>query len=126
MKLILDSGALIALERGDRGVWKRFKDFRHKERAVVTHGGVIGQVWRGQGPRQALLATALRSVEVFPLDDVLGRAAGELLDRAKRKDVIDAALVLLASEGDLIVTSDPDDIGALARVAGRVVDLIEV
>jgi hypothetical protein len=39
--------------------------------------------------------------------------------------VIDAALVLLASDGDAIVTSDAGDLVTLARVAGRIVDLIE-
>jgi hypothetical protein len=34
---------------------------------------------------------------VRPLDEALGRAAGELLALARRHDVIDAALVLLAS-----------------------------
>jgi len=46
------------------------------------------------------------------------------LATAKRHDVIDAALVLLASDGDHIVTSDPDDIEPLARASGRHVDLI--
>ena len=44
-----------------------------------------------------------------PLDESLGRAAGALLGATKQSDVIDAALVLLAHDGDRIVTSDPDD-----------------
>ncbi len=69
--------------------------------------GVAGQVWRG-GPRQARLAQALDGVDVQPLDDDLGRAAGVLLGRARQSDVIDAAVVLLANDGDEIVTSDSD------------------
>ena len=65
------------------------------------------------------------AIAVRPLDEVLGKRAGQLLARAKKIDVIDAALVLLASDGDTIVTSDAGDLGALARAAGRLVDLIE-
>lgn len=54
----------------------------------------------------------------------MGRAAGELLAAAKQRDFIDAALVLLAGDGDLIVTSDPDDLERLAEVCGRHVEVI--
>jgi hypothetical protein len=71
-----------------------------------------------------LLAKALAGIDVRPLDDGLGRAAGELLARAGRRDVIDAALVLLAADGDHVVTSDPDDLEPLVRASGRHVELI--
>ena len=126
MTLVLDSGALIALERHDREMWRRMKAAHLAGRVPLSHGGVIGQAWRGRGPRQALLALALAGIDVRPLDEALGCAAGELLPKAKRADVIDAALVLLASDGDEIVTSDPDDIEALAFVSRRHVELIRV
>jgi hypothetical protein len=67
---------------------------------------------------------ALGAIDVRPLDENLGRAAGELLAIAKRRDVIDSALVRLASDGDHIVTSDPDDIEPLARASGLHVEII--
>ena len=124
MTLILDSGALIALDRNDRAMWRRLKAAQLAGDEAVSHGGVIGQAWRGGGPRQTLLASALGGIEVRPLDEALGRAAGKLLAITKRRDVIDAALVLLAADGDFIVTSDPDDIEPLARVSGRHVEII--
>lgn len=124
MKLVLDSGALIALDRNDRAMWRRFKSALIAGSVPVSHGGVVGQAWRARGPRQALLAKALAGVKVHALDDRAGRAAGELLARAGQKDVIDAALVLLADDGDHIVTSDPDDIESLAAESGRDVELI--
>jgi hypothetical protein len=126
MRLVLDSGALIALERNDRAMWRRLKLALVAEQVPLSHGGIVGQAWRGRGPRQALLAKALDGVEIRPLDRALGRDAGELLARAGRSDVVDAALVLLADDGDQIVTSDPDDIEPLAQAAGRHVDLIRV
>lgn len=124
MKLVLDTGALIALERGDRAMWVRLKAAQLSGSVPVSHGGVVGQAWRAGGPRQALLAKALRGVLVRPLDDAAGRAAGELLSLVGQNDVIDAALVLLSEDGDQIVTSDPRDIEPLAISAGRYVDLV--
>jgi hypothetical protein len=126
MRLIFDNGALIALERNDRAMWRRLKLALVAEEVPLSHGGIVGQAWRGRGPRQALLAKALDGMEIRPLDRALGRAAGELLASAGRSDVVDAALVLLADDGDQIVTSDPHDIEPLARAACRHVDLIRV
>jgi hypothetical protein len=124
LKLVLDSGALVALERNDRAMWRRFKAALLAEEIPVSHGGVVGQVWRGRGPRQALLAKALASIEIRALDEALGRAAGELLARSASHDVIDAALVLLAEDGDQIVSSDRDDLEPLAAAASRDVELV--
>lgn len=124
MRLVLDSGALVALERNDRAMWRRLKSALLRGSVPVTHGGVVGQTWRGEGPRQALLSRALAGIEVRPLDEALGRAAGELLGRAGGTDVVDAALVLLAEDDDLIVTSDPVDLEHLAAASGRHVELV--
>lgn len=126
MRVVLGAGALLALERGDREMWAVLNDERLAGRAPVTHGGVIGQVWRGGTGRQARLAIALPGVDIRPLDDDLGRRAGVLLGLARQADVIDAALVLLAHDGDEVFTSDPADLRALARAAGVHVDLIPV
>ena len=126
MRLILDNGALIALERNDRAMWRRLKLALVAEQVPLSHGGIVGQAWRGRGPRQALLAKALDGMEIRPLDRALGRAAGELLALAGRSDVVDAALVLLAEDGDQIVTSDLRDLEPLAVAARRHVDLIHV
>ena len=123
MTVVLDSGALIALERNVRSMWVRLKATRSAGEVPITHGGVLGQVWRGD-PRQARLARALGGIDVKPLDARLGRASGVLLGAAGRADVIDAALVLLASDGDEIVTSDPDDLVLLADVADKDVEII--
>jgi hypothetical protein len=120
---ILDAGALIGLERNDRSMWVRLKSLSNSGEVPVTHGGVVGQVWRGE-PRQARLATALNGIDVRPLDERLGRLAGELLAAAGLSDVIDAALVVLAMDGDDIITLDSNDLDVLATAAGRHVELI--
>lgn len=123
MTTILDAGALIALDRNDRSMWVRLKGMHLAGERPVTHGGVVGQVWRA-GARQARLATALAGMDVRHLDERLGRAAGELLASTRMFDVVDAALVALAADGDEIITLDSDDLGQLAAAAALHVELI--
>lgn len=125
MTLVLDNGALIALERNDRAMWRRLKAALAAREVPITHGGIVGQAWRG-GARQALLAKALAALDVQSIDDRLGRRVGELLAATGESDVIDAALVLLAADGDHILTSDPEDLELLAAAAGRHVDITRV
>lgn len=126
MSLLLDTGALISLERNDPDTWAFFRHARGTGRTLLTHGGVVAQVWRGGVGRQARLATALRGTRVAPLDDDLGRSAGMLLARSGLQDAIDAALIALCNHGDEILTSDPDDLAALAEAARLDVDVIPV
>jgi hypothetical protein len=126
VSLVLDSGALIALDKNDRAMWRRLKGALLAAEPPRSHGGVVGQVWRGRGSRQARLSEALAAIEVVPLDETLGRAAGALLGRTRQHDVIDAALVLLAADGDDLLTSDPDDLEPLARALGRHIEIIAV
>ena len=123
MSLVLDSGALVALERNERQMWIRLKAAHVDGVLPLTHAGVLGQVWRG-GPRQARLSQALGGVDIRPLDEPLGRAAGQLLGVAELADVIDAGVVLLAADGDEIVTADHVDREKLAAASGRHVELI--
>ncbi len=123
MTVVLDSGALIALDRDERAMWIRLKAAQIIGEVPVTHAGVVAQVWRGN-PRQARLSRALKGIDVRPVDDRLGRAAGALLGAAGTSDVIDAAVVLLANDGDDIITSDADDIARLASTMDLHVELL--
>ena len=126
MSLILDAGALVAIERADRELVALIKRELSAGRVPVTHGGVVGQVWRGGTGRQAGLARFLPAIDVSALDDDLGRRAGVLLGRARMSDVVDAALVLLAVDGDSVLTSDADDIERLAAATGLHIDIVPV
>lgn len=123
MTLVLDSAALISLDRNERAMWVRLKACELAGEPPLTHGGVVGQVWRG-GPRQARLAQAMAGIDVRPLDDELGRSAGVLLGRVGETDVIDAAVVLLAHDGDDIVTSDRVELEPMVVATGRHVELV--
>jgi hypothetical protein len=124
--LVMDAGAFVAVERGDRDVVALVKRERLAGLAPVTNGGVVAQVWRGGHGRQAPVAQLLAGVEVVSIDNGLGRRAGMLLARAGRADAIDAAVVCLAADGDDILTSDPGDLRVLAEAADIHVELIPV
>ena len=126
MTCVLDAGAFLAVERADRETMALLKSELVAGRVPVTHGGVVGQVWRGGSGKQSNVARLLRATGVTPLDDELGRRVGLLLSRAKMADVIAAAVVLLARDGDTILTSDTRDLRALAVAAGVEVDLVQV
>ena len=125
MTAIIDAGALIAIESGDRLFAARLKACREEGAPAATHGGVVAQVWRGD-QRQQLLAIALNAVEVVPLDRSLGRTAGALLAMSGMSDAIDAALVAIMHDGDVVYTSDPDDIVTLLEAAGIDADVVPV
>lgn len=126
MRLVLDAGALVAVERGDRELAALLKRELLAGRTPLTHGGVVAQVWRGGSGRQARLARLLPGVDVVPLDGVLGRRAGVLLGRARSTDAIDAAVIAIAGDGDIVLTSDPDDLRSLAAAAAMHIDIVQV
>ncbi|MSQ03018.1 MAG: hypothetical protein EXR71_14210 [Myxococcales bacterium] len=126
MSLVLDAGALVAIARSDRSVVALVKRELLAGRTPITHGGVVGQVWRSGSGHQANLARLLRGVEVRALDGALGRRAGELLGLTGKTDVIDAAVALLAQDGDTIITSDPGDVAALVAATGTHADIVPV
>jgi hypothetical protein len=112
---VLDAGALIALERGDRRLQVLFRGSFKGQLKFCVPTGVLAQVWR-DGVRQPLLARFLKlpAVKVLPLSEAHAKAAGALCGRSGTDDVIDASVVVCAQErGCPVVTSDPKDLRAL-------------
>ena len=115
MSLVLDAGALIAVERGDRATAAVIEVARQQQRRVIVPAGVVGQVWRGSA-RQARLSRLLnaRDVVVEPLTDIGARAAGVLCGSEGGADVIDASVVLTARRYQAtVISSDRADLRVL-------------
>ncbi|MDR1186335.1 MAG: hypothetical protein LBK95_02580 [Bifidobacteriaceae bacterium] len=111
----LDTGALLALERGDPRVRALLERALAHGMVVDVPAGVVAQAWRG-GPRQARVARLLSdpAVRVPPLDDLTARAVGLLCGRTGHSDVVDVHVALHAREhGHLVVTSDPNDLRSI-------------
>ena len=114
---MLDTGGLIAFDRGDRDVAALVEATRRRRERIVTSSGCVAQAWRGGGTRQALLARLLRGVDEQALSADMSRSIGEICGAAGVADVIDAHVALLARDPDLVVTSDPDDLHVLLQAA---------
>jgi hypothetical protein len=109
--VILDAGALIAIDRADRHM------LRLLELAQDIHvpAGALAQAWRNPA-RQVRLVRVVSSdgVVIHPLDAAGARAAGQLCAATATSDVIDASVVLVARLVDgVTVTSDLDDLRRL-------------
>jgi hypothetical protein len=115
--LILDAGALVAVDRGDRSMIARLRIAAQHGFELRTNAMVIAQVWRDARGRQAQLAQLLQAVDVRPVGRTDGEQAGLLLAAAGASDPVDATVVLLARAGDRIITSDVDDLSRLASAA---------
>lgn len=122
--LVLDAGALVAVDRDDRKMLARLEIAQVNGIDLCTTGVVVAEVWRDPAGRQARLARLLRSVDVRAVDDRLGRQAGLLLGKAAARDPADATVVAVAASGDRIVTSDPQDIRRLVSASGRSVEVV--
>lgn len=116
--IVLDAGALIALERNDRPMWAALKLSALATEDIVVPTTVLAQVWRNR-PSQALLSRALAHCTFASFDDV-ARAAGELCGHAKTTDICDAHVAWVATERDCILyTSDVADMKRLIEACRR-------
>jgi hypothetical protein len=116
--LVLDSGVLVAVDRGDRRMLLRMEAAARDGIELRTNAMVVAQVWRDGRGRQAVLARLLAGVDVKAVTPADGKRAGELLMAAGLADAVDATVALLAGPGDRILTSDPDDLKRLSDAAG--------
>ena len=117
-RIVLDAGALIALERNERELWAAIKLASQRGEDVLVPSTALAQVWRGTAT-QALLALALQHCVISSFDS-FARAVGELCGRARTADICDAHVALVAaSQGDALYTSDPKDLRGLVAACGR-------
>lgn len=122
--LVLDAGAFIAVDRGDRELIAQLRVAQTHGLTLRTTGIVLAQVWRDPAGRQADLARLLHAVEIRAVDADMGRRAGVLLAKAETGDPIDATVVLVAQDGDRVLTSDPRDLKLLATRARKRIAIV--
>ncbi len=114
--LTLDTGALIALERGDERARALLQwAIAEPDATLNIPAGVLAQALRDHR-RQTRLARLLKHdrTNVVPLDAPTARVVGLLLGVRRCRDVIDASVVVCARRyRQGVVTSDPDDLHKL-------------
>jgi predicted nucleic acid-binding protein len=115
-RLILDSGAVIALAQGDfraRAFLARALELGVSVEIPVV---VVAETVRG-GPRDAPVNRVLTAVSLIPeTREAHGRTAGRLLATARSSSTVDALVVAHAVEGGgaRILTGDREDLVRLA------------
>jgi hypothetical protein len=122
--VVLDAGAFVAVDRGDRAMAAKLRVAERNGLALRSTGVVVAEVWRDAGGRQANLARLLKSVDVRAVDQRLGQEAGVLMGRAGVTDAADATVVAIATTGDRVVTADPLDIRRLVTASRRSIRVV--
>lgn len=120
--LVLDAGDMTALARGgpDERTVRAAVAAALVEVSDVVPASVLAELYRGGGHDQAVDACLAREggVAVAPTDRALARRIGHLLATAGRgsADHVDATVVAVcaAPGGGVVLTTDPDDLSALA------------
>jgi predicted nucleic acid-binding protein len=113
--VVLDAGAMIALERRDTRMLALADELYQARRIGYVPAGVVAQTWRGTA-RQHAMVRLLRAgtVRVDPLSEDVAYRLGLLLAKSGTSDVVDAHVALLAHRLQAtVLTSDPDDLTAL-------------
>lgn len=107
----------------ERRIWARHRKLLEFREVPTAPAPVVAQGWRG-GSRQALLARLLVGCGVEALDDAQARSVGSLAGRAVTTEIVDACVVEGAlRRHDLVVSSDPEDLQAIAAAVGRHVEV---
>lgn len=115
-RLILDSGAVIALSRNDQraraalaAAWEAGVD-------VAVPAVVLAETVRGT-PKDAPVNRVLKAVgRTIVADDQVGRTAGGILEATRSGSTIDALVVASALRvgSGVVLTGDPHDLTVLA------------
>jgi predicted nucleic acid-binding protein len=113
--VVLDAGAMVALERRDPRMLALVDELHGARRVGYVPAGVVAETWRGSA-RQHAMVRLLRAgaVRVDPLSEDVAYRLGLLLANSGTEDVIDAHVALLARRLHAkVLTSDSDDLTAL-------------
>jgi hypothetical protein len=114
--VVLDAGALIALESGDPRMRALCREAVAGRARLVLPATVVAQVFRDRAKQVMSLGVLLKSPQstVVDLDQPLAEAAGILCGRTNTRDIVDASVVLIARrERAPVVTSDFADLRRL-------------
>jgi predicted nucleic acid-binding protein len=109
--ITFDTGALVALERRRQRMKEIVERALETDRPITVPADVLCEWWRG---RTDVRDAILESVDVEPLTEGLAKIAGEALASVRGATLVDAVVMAsAASRGDVVYTSDVDDLEKL-------------
>jgi predicted nucleic acid-binding protein len=108
MGVTLDTGALIALERRSARMAKVINEATAGRVVITVPAAAVAEWWRGSSRR---LDGILAMFDVEPLTERLAKLAGEAISAVPGASVVDAMVMVSAAiRGDVVYTSDEDDL----------------
>jgi predicted nucleic acid-binding protein len=111
--ITLDTGALIALEKGEKRMRTALLAASEDGRTVTVPAVVVAEWWRGRSSRRLRI---LDAVDVEPTTISISKAAGEAIAAVAGSTIVDAIVMASAAgRGDVVFTSDFEDLQRLQR-----------
>ncbi len=111
--LTFDTGALIALSRGDKRMRSVLVAAQERRAVITVPAVVVAEWWRAESKRSRLILARIR---VEPVSERLAMLAGEALAAVPGATAIDAIVMASAAQrGDAVFTSDMKDLDRLRR-----------
>lgn len=108
-----DTGMLIALDRKKARALAVHERLFERALPITVPWVVVAEFWRGRTDRREAI---LRSVDIEAPSIQLAKRAGEALAAVAGATIVDAIVVAsAAARGDVVYTSDFDDLTALQR-----------
>ncbi|HEX8791327.1 MAG TPA: hypothetical protein VF765_10295 [Polyangiaceae bacterium] len=108
-----DTGMLIALDRKRSRALAIHERLFERAIRVTVPWVVVAEFWRGRTDRRDAI---LRSVDIEAASIDLAKRAGEALAAVSGATIVDAIVMAsAAARGDVVYTSDFDDLTALQR-----------
>lgn len=120
---MLDSGAVSRLAERSRASAALILALREEGLwPAVVPSAVLVECLQGHAGRDATANRLLKTCDVVDrVPESLARRAALLRRRARRGSAVDAIVVAIAEPGGTVLTTDPEDLEALAAHAQRVV-----
>lgn len=110
--ITFDTGALIALERGNKRMRTVLLVAAQDGREITVPAPVLTEWWRGDGLQQRVL----RAVSTEPLLEHVAKLAGEAIAAVPGATAVDAMVMASAARrGDVVYTSDIEDLQSLQQ-----------
>ena len=110
--ITFDTGALIALERRTKRMWAVYDTARDDGVFATVPAVVIAEWWHGRTDARERI---LGGVRIEHADTALMKTAGEAMAAVRGATIVDTIVMASAARrGDLVYTSDFDDLDRLA------------
>ena len=121
--LVLDSGGVTRLAQRSLSSAALLLELRRRGHwPPLVPSVVLVECLQGHAARDVMVNRLLKTCDVVEeVDEALARRAAQLRRQAHKGSAVDALVIAVAEPGGTVLTSDPEDLEALAAYAHGVV-----